>query len=284
MDATLPFGLRSAPLIFSTLADALEWVVRQAGVHYIFHYVDDFIIVGPPASPQCEFGLLTLRQVSQNLGLMLAKDKTEGLSTRLTILDIEVDSMAMTLLLPEEKLVKLRALLSEWQGRKSGLRRDLEFFHVRLNAQCQADIEWWLVFCHCWNGISHFAPVPDTASGCPPLLPCVGILRVGSLLEKHAVSSGVARSSHSVRDHRSKGVVSHFGGVRGVGPPLERAYRSCSLRQRGRGGGNQQREGEGAVDVPPASHSLLHWCVLRLRSHRAAHTGSGQWSGGRAVL
>ena len=26
-------------------------------------------------------------------------------------------------------------------------------FHVRLNAQCQADIEWWSVFCHCWNGI-----------------------------------------------------------------------------------------------------------------------------------
>ena len=26
-------------------------------------------------------------------------------------------------------------------------------FHVWLNAQCQADIEWWSVFCHCWNGI-----------------------------------------------------------------------------------------------------------------------------------
>ena len=45
VDATLPFGLLSAPLIFSALADALEWVVRQAGVRYIFHYVDDFIII-----------------------------------------------------------------------------------------------------------------------------------------------------------------------------------------------------------------------------------------------
>ena len=72
------------------------------------------------------------------------------------------------------------------------------------------------------------------------------------------VSSGVAKSSHSIREHRSKGIVSHFGGVGGVGPPLERAYRLCSLRQWGSGGGNQQREGEGAVDVLPASHSLLH--------------------------
>ena len=44
VDASLPFGLRSAPLIFSALADALEWVVRQAGVKYIFHYIDDFTI------------------------------------------------------------------------------------------------------------------------------------------------------------------------------------------------------------------------------------------------
>ena len=87
---------------------------------YSLHRVND------DHSPQCEFGLLTLRQASQNLGLMLAVDKTEGPSTRLTVLGIEVDSMAMTLRLPEEELVKLRALLAEWQGRKSGLRRDLE--------------------------------------------------------------------------------------------------------------------------------------------------------------
>ena len=116
VDATLPFGLRSAPLIFSALADALEWVVRQAGVSYIFRYVNDFMIIGPPASPQFEFGLLPLRQASQNHGLMLEEDKTEGPSIRLTVLGIEVDSTAMTLRLPEEKLVKLRALLTEWQG------------------------------------------------------------------------------------------------------------------------------------------------------------------------
>jgi hypothetical protein len=48
--------------------------------------------------------------------LILEEDKTEGPSTRLTVLGIEVDSTAMTLRLPEEKLVKLRALLTEWQG------------------------------------------------------------------------------------------------------------------------------------------------------------------------
>ena len=29
LDTWLPFGLRSAPIIFTALADALEWIVRQ---------------------------------------------------------------------------------------------------------------------------------------------------------------------------------------------------------------------------------------------------------------
>ena len=53
IDATLPFGLRSAPLIFSAVADALEWVVRSRGVRSICHYIDDFIIVGAPRSDEC---------------------------------------------------------------------------------------------------------------------------------------------------------------------------------------------------------------------------------------
>ena len=48
IDPMLPFGLRSDPKIFNTWADALEWYVRQQGVQHIFHYLDDFIVVGGP--------------------------------------------------------------------------------------------------------------------------------------------------------------------------------------------------------------------------------------------
>ena len=127
VDTSLPFGLRSAPLIFSAVADALEWVVRQAGVENIFYYIDDYIIVGPTGSPQCETGLLALQQIAHNLGVILVEDKTEGPATTLTILGIEVDSVAMTLRLPEEKLERLRSLLAERHGQRSGLRNGLEF-------------------------------------------------------------------------------------------------------------------------------------------------------------
>ena len=46
VDKCLPFGLRSAPIIFSAVADALLWIIQQRGVNHIFHYADDFITVG----------------------------------------------------------------------------------------------------------------------------------------------------------------------------------------------------------------------------------------------
>ena len=48
IDTVLPFGLCSAPKIFNAVTDALEWVVRERGVSQIHHYLDDFIILGPP--------------------------------------------------------------------------------------------------------------------------------------------------------------------------------------------------------------------------------------------
>ena len=40
VDARLPFGLRSAPIIFTAVADALEWCIRRQGVTDIDHYLD----------------------------------------------------------------------------------------------------------------------------------------------------------------------------------------------------------------------------------------------------
>ena len=48
MDPMLPFGLRSAPKIFNAVADALHWVLQQAGVTMVYHYLDDFVVGGGP--------------------------------------------------------------------------------------------------------------------------------------------------------------------------------------------------------------------------------------------
>lgn len=70
--------------------------------------------------------LIRINVYYTNLGVLIADEKTEGPSTCLTVLGIEIDTKEMTLRLPMEKLDRLQALLKFWQGRCSGTRRDLE--------------------------------------------------------------------------------------------------------------------------------------------------------------
>ncbi len=46
VDGTLPFGLRSAPLLFTAVGDAIEWIATQRGAKWLRHYIDDFVAVG----------------------------------------------------------------------------------------------------------------------------------------------------------------------------------------------------------------------------------------------
>ena len=122
-DATLPFGLRSAPLIFTVVADALEWVLRSKGASNGFHYVDDFVFIGPPGTDKCRADIQLFKNTCSDLGMLIAEDKTEGPATCLTVLGIEI---AMELRLPADKLARLSDALHGWQGRCAGSHRDLE--------------------------------------------------------------------------------------------------------------------------------------------------------------
>ena len=44
-DGALPFGLHSAPKIFSAVADALQWILTKKGIKNLLHYLNDFIFV-----------------------------------------------------------------------------------------------------------------------------------------------------------------------------------------------------------------------------------------------
>ena len=191
VDAMLPFGLRSAPKIFTALADALEWILRQHGVVHIDHYLDDFITMGPPGSDVCKQNLDIISATCADLGVPLAEEKLEGPSECLTFLGIEIDTRAGLLRLPAEKLTRLQRQLRTWAPRKVCRRRQLESLigvlqhagrvvrpgrtftrrmidllsirgaqsshhHIRLNQQFQADLQWWRVFAAHWNGVSVF--------------------------------------------------------------------------------------------------------------------------------
>ena len=136
MDAKLPFGLRSAPKIFTALADALEWCMAKEGVQAVYHYLDDFVVLGPPSSETCAEHLQILHKVCNDLGVPLAPEKQEDPDTTITFLGITIDTIKQELRLPEEKLRRLLETLSQWERRKSCTRKELESLIGSLQHAC----------------------------------------------------------------------------------------------------------------------------------------------------
>ena len=198
-DRVLPFGLRSAPYLFNLLAEAVEWIAKQAGILHIHHYLDDFFLAGAPDSPQCSQSLERLSGLCNDLGIPLAEEKLEGPTTCLEYLGILLDSSALEARLPPDKLQDIRAALEQWANRTESSKHDLlsligtlsfaakvvpagrTFLRriidlsttvqgpddtITLSHTFQLDLQWWTAFVTPWNGRSffllpHWTPSPD---------------------------------------------------------------------------------------------------------------------------
>ena len=188
VDTALPFGLRSALKIFDALASTFEWVLKERGVSFIRHYLDDFITAGPPGSGECQHNLATMLEVCSQLGVPTVEHKCVGPSTLLKWLGILINTDSMELSLPQDKLDRLCSLLDSVAGKKSlpldkmeslighlshasvvvkparrfmrnmyGLMANAKrggWPRVRLNSAFQADLQWWRAFLVAWNGSS----------------------------------------------------------------------------------------------------------------------------------
>lgn len=60
VDRALPFGLRSAPKIFSAVADFISWVLHCHGIAHQLHYLDDYLFLGAPQSDEASRALDTV--------------------------------------------------------------------------------------------------------------------------------------------------------------------------------------------------------------------------------
>ena len=196
VDRALPFGLRSAPKIFSAVADTIAWVLHGAGIERLIHYLDDFLFVGSPNTDEAAQAKEIALRVLEHLGVPVAAHKTEGPASLITFLGILVDTEAFELRLPAEKIGRLQALLDSWVAKKACTGKELEsllghlshaasvirpgrtflrqlfdLLHkvrlprhfVRLTAGAKADLAWWRCFMQNWGGTSFF-PLPTPAS------------------------------------------------------------------------------------------------------------------------
>ena len=191
VDTRLPFGLRSAPKIFSAVADGIAWAMYCQNIGDFLHYLDDFLFMGPPASEICGSHIKKAITICENLGFPVAPEKVDGPTTSITFLGIEVDSTHMELRLPTPKLIRLKGLITRWLNKRAATKRELQVLTghlshaatvvrpgrtfirglieaskiptrsnhwVRLNGECQADLAWWNLFLEEWNGTSMMPP------------------------------------------------------------------------------------------------------------------------------
>lgn len=126
VDRALPFGLRSAPKIFSAVADMITWALHCAGINNQIHYLDDFLFMGAPDTEEGAQALAIAQEVLQHLGVPVAAHKTEGPSTLVAFLGILIDSERFELRFPTENIQRLKSLLASWSSRKACTRRELE--------------------------------------------------------------------------------------------------------------------------------------------------------------
>ncbi len=122
----------------------------------------------------------------------IAPAKTEGPATKLIFLGIELDTVSLTMSLPQEKLEHLCTMIQDRESKKSCTKRELlsligylqhacrvikpgrsflrrmidlsagvrALHHrVRLNAGFRSDLKWWHCFLPLWNGTCPMASV-----------------------------------------------------------------------------------------------------------------------------
>ena len=115
VDLALPFGLWSAPGIFSSLADLFECTLQHNyNVASLLHYLDDFFTHGPADSLVWADSLKAIQQASLDIGFPLAPEKCEGPTTCIPFLGIELNSIDMTAQLPNDKLTELQSIIRDW--------------------------------------------------------------------------------------------------------------------------------------------------------------------------
>ena len=197
-DKCLPFGLCSSPFLFDTVASALKFIFKHhLSNPHIIHYLDDFLIAGPPHTSTCLDTFTQIEALCRELGVATKEEKRTPPTTCITFLGVVIDTTEQTISLPQDKLESLlqelqqfstlerctkRALLSLIgklafaakaipAGRiftrrliDTSTHARLLHHHIHLSAATQADISWWLTFAKAWNGRAFFVDLPWTPS------------------------------------------------------------------------------------------------------------------------
>ena len=194
----LPFGLSSAPWVFTKTLRPLVGTLRERGVRLI-QYIDDILIMSETKDLAVEHTAATT-YLLQNLGFIIHPTKSQlSPSQELEFLGMMVNTLTMTLRVPGEKIKKIRLeaqsllksdkitarMVSRVVGKMSAMTQAIPpaplFFRAlqrdlgrtleagdqcyetpcHLSQASREELTWWITHLEVWNGKNIVVNQPD---------------------------------------------------------------------------------------------------------------------------
>ena len=114
IDKCMPMGSSTSCSAFEMFSTFLHWLTqKEAGLNTLDHYLDDFFLAGKTESNECEHLMATFTRICKTLTVPIAVEKTEGPSCIMEFLGLTINSIDMTIQIPEKKLKELLTQIKE---------------------------------------------------------------------------------------------------------------------------------------------------------------------------
>ena len=136
VDTRLCFGGRRSPGIFHCLTQSVRRMMLRKGFPGVVVYLDDFLVVAPTKA-ECELAFTTLCTLLTDLGFQISPTKVVPPCQQLTFLGIVIDTCAMELSLPQDKLRETKQLIDCFAIRKRASKLQLQQLAGKLNWACR---------------------------------------------------------------------------------------------------------------------------------------------------
>ena len=138
-DKCVPFGCSISCKLFNRFADFLEFIVKQkSNSDKLMHYLDDFLGGGKQNTGQCRRLMTSFESCMSQLNVPLAKDKTEGPTTKLCFLGLLLDSENMMVSIPMSKIKEIVIKLNLMLHKDRCTLKDMQSLIGMLNFACRA--------------------------------------------------------------------------------------------------------------------------------------------------
>ena len=136
-DKVLPFGLSTSCKIFESFSTSVQWVLQNKfNFKNITHILDDFMFIGPSASNICQQYLTQFFDLASDIGIPIKHEKTVQPTTDAIVHGIRVNTVEMSMSLPEDKCLAIKEKILSLYKRKKCKVQEIQSLVGQLNFAC----------------------------------------------------------------------------------------------------------------------------------------------------